>query len=746
MQFRSRSNRLVEKVLRTGTRRRHYYDLVFRVIRVILNEGWGGVCFKAKVKLNQKIAFWRTDPYQLWIARNEPSQKELDRYRQESLSFQYRPKITIITPVWDTDTEWLESAIDSVLNQVYDNWELCLAAGGSKKLYVKQILSACQQKDARIRVVFLDEKQGIPSVSNDTLSLATGEFVGFLSHADELRPDALYEVVKLLNQDHNLDLVYSDEDKVDVKGKRVEAFFKPDWSPDLLMSINYIGHFTVIRKSLVDRVGGFRTGFEGSEGYDLILRVTENTSRIGHISKPLYSLRQIPGSATASKNSQPYASPAAIKALQESLVRRKIVGKVVEIPDIKLYRVRYQIPAQPLVSIVIPTKNNRDKLERCLNSIESKTTYQNYEIIIIDHDSQESKTVDYLKKLRHKIVKYSGEFNFSKMNNLGVKEAKGEHIVFLNDDTEVISPDWLEAMLEHSCRADVGMVGALLLYPTGSPSAGKIQHAGVVLGIGISGHVYKHLIPAECKGLLALAKVVRNCSAVTAACAMTKKTLFEQLGGFDERLRVGYNDVDLCLRLRGKGYLIVYTPFAVLHHEEGGTRGRYSPSEDETNFLARWADTIVKGDPYYNRNLTLLREDYSIAPRPSSIIPLVVLLELYYLRPDLQKAYPEAIKGEYQRLIDWAATSGVTLGSSMHFLRPYCSFYAENASEEIKPLAILLEVFNLRADLQSKFPETWRGDYQRLLAWACEDISAERLLPYNSWYRRVTRSVKKGTI
>jgi len=745
MQFRSRSHRLVEKVLRTGTRRRHYYDLVFRVIRVILNEGWGGVCFKAKVKLNQKIAFWRTDPYQFWIARNEPRQKELDRYRQESLSFQYRPKITIITPVWDTDTEWLESAIDSVLNQVYDNWELCLVDGASKKLYLKQILRACQQKDARIRVVFLDEKQGIPSVSNDTLSLATGEFVGFLGHADELRPDALYEVVKLLNQDRNLDLIYSDEDKIDAKGKRIEAFFKPDWSPDLLMSTNYICHFTVIRKGLVDRLGGFRTGFEGSQDYDLILRVTENTGRIGHISKPLYSWRQIPGSAAASTNAKPYAYQSSIKALQESLARRDIIGEVVQ-ESYQMYRVRYQIPGKPLVSIIIPTKNGRNKLERCIASIESKTTYRNYEIIIIDHDSQESKTVDYLKKLHHKIVKYSGQFNFSKMNNLGVREAKGEHIVFLNDDTEVISPEWLEAMLEHSCRAEVGMVGALLLYPPGSPSAGKIQHAGVALGIHISGHVYKQLIPAECKGLLALAKVVRNCSAVTAACAMTKKTLFEQLGGFDERLRVGYNDIDLCLRLREKGYLIVYTPFAVLHHEEGGTRGRYSPSEDETNFLARWDDTIVKGDPYYNRNLTLLREDYSIAPRPSSIIPLAVLLEIYYLRPDLQKTYTEAIKGEYQRLIDWAATSGVTLGSSMHFLRPYCAFYTDNASEDIKPLAILLEVFNFRADLQSRFPETWRGYYQRLLAWACEDISDERLLPYNSWYRSVTKPAKKDTI
>jgi len=732
--------KVIEKLLPSGIRRSYYYQLGLVGIRVILHEGWHSFWFKAKRRLKHKIVFGKVDPYQLWIIQNEPKAEELDRYRPESLSFQYRPKISLITPVWNTDMKWLRLAIESVLNQVYDNWELCLADDASTKPYVSEILRAYEQKDERIKVKFLSENLGISGASNEALSLATGEFVGFLDHDDELRPDALFEVVKLLNQDSNLDLIYTDEDKIDNKGKRMEAFFKPDWSPDLLMSMNYICHFTVIRKDLVDSLGGFCRGFDGSQDYDLILRTTEKSSRIAHIPKPLYSWRRIPGSSAASIDAKPYACSAAVKALQESLDRRGIEGDVVQyLPG--CYRVRYTSKAKPLVSIIIPTKDNSDKLRRCIESVESKTTYQNYEVIIIDHDSQDPETIDYLKSLKHKVVKYSGEYNFSKMNNLGVRETTGEHIVFLNNDTEVIEPKWLEAMLEHSQRPEVGMVGALLLYPPKSPFAGKIQHAGILLGIGVANHAFKY-IPAESLGYFGLAKVIRNCIAVTAACAMIKKSLFEEFGGFDENLPIAYNDVDLCLRLREKGYLIVYTPYAVLYHEEYATRGEGHPPEDETNTLARWADTIAKGDPYYNRNLTFLREDYSIAPRPSTNIPLAVLLELYYCRPDLHMSYPEVAKGEYQRLIDWAVDYGITIDGARHLLRPYFSWYVNNASEEFKPLAILLELYNLRSDLQAEFPEVLHSDYQRLQAWASEvtatssdhdDPVVERLLAYKSY-------------
>ena len=480
--------------------------------------------------------------------------------------------------------------------------------------------------------------------------------------------------------------------------------------------MNYICHFTVIRRALVERVGGFRKGFEGSQDYDLFLRVTELTSRIAHIPKPLYSWRQIPGSAAASTDAKSYAYPSAVKALQESLSRRMIEGEVIDGKISGYPRVRYQIKNRPLVSIIIPTRDNSETLKRCIESIEQKTTYQNYEIIIVDHDSQYPVTIEYLKTLRHKIVKYSGEFNFSRMNNLGVNQAKGEHIVFLNNDTEIIEPEWLVAMLEHSQRAEVGMVGALLLYPPNSQFGNQIQHAGVILGIGVAGHAFKYL-PAQMPSYFSLAQVIRNCSAVTAACAMMRKTLFEEIGGMDETLPVAFNDVDLCLRLRKKGYLTVYTPYSVLYHYEGGTRGRTHPPDDETNTLARWSEVISQGDPYYNRNLTLFREDYSIAPRLAINVPLAVLLEVYNMRPDLQQSYPEVKKGENQRLIDWAIRYGETIDGVRWLLRPYCSWYMEHTSNEIKPLAAILELYNVTPTLQKKFPEVLQGNYKRLQEW-----------------------------
>jgi O-antigen biosynthesis protein len=713
MQIRDKYQLIVEKILPQGTRRRSYYQLGVKGTKVILNEGWRSFWLKAKVRIRKSKPLDNDALYRGWISRNEPDLNNLIQHNQESTGFHYRPKISIVIPVWNTDDRWLRAALESVRSQAYDDWELCLADGGSTKPNVKLTLSEYAQKDPRIKLKFLAENKGIAGNTNEALSLASGEFVGFMDHDDELRPDALFEVVKLLNQNPELELIYTDEDKIDSKGRRVSPSFKPDWSPDLFMSMNYISHLTILKRELVEGLGGIRRGFEGSQDYDLLLRVIEQTKKIGHISKPLYSWRMVPESAAARTDAKPYAHISAIKAIEESLLRRKIEGQVVDGQIPIYYRVKYKIIGRPLVSIVIPTKNNLEKLKRCIESIEQKTTYQNYEIIVVDNNSQEQPVIEYLKTVKHNVIKYKAEFNFSRMNNLAVHEAKGEHILFLNNDTEIITPDWLESMLEHSQRGEVGMVGALLLYPSDSAGDAAIQHAGVLLGVGgLANHAFKY---KRLSADVTLAKVTRDCSAVTAACAMMRKCLYEEMGGLDESLPVAYNDVDLCLRLRKEGYLIVYTPYSVLYHYEGGTRGQTSPPDDETNALARWSKVISEGDPYYNRNLSVLRDHFSIAPRLSPNMPLAVLMEIYNYRPDLQKLYPEAMQNDHQRLIDWAVTAGVTLDSIRPLLRPFCSWYAKDASDKIRSLAQAIESYNLTPHLQKRFPEVLQGNYRRLL-------------------------------
>jgi len=672
-----------------GTRRRVIVDRLAFAFRTALDEGFGSL-FRRVVNryVRRRRHFFeltRDEQYQVWLSNNELTEEKILQVQKEVSQFSYKPKITVAMPVYNAEEKWLRAAIDSVIKQVYSNWELCIVDDASTKRDVKKILEVYQSIDRRIKVKYLDENLGISGASNEALAMAGGEFVGFLDHDDELTRDAFFEVVKLLNQNPNLDLIYSDEDKKDLNGRRVEPFFKPDWSPDLLLSMNYVSHFSVVRKSLVDKVGGLRRGFEGSQDYDLILRVTELTNKIGHIPKPLYSWRKVPSSAAVSIEAKPYARESAKEALRQTLSRRGFNGEVLDGFG-GYYRVRYAIREAPLVSIIIPTKDRVDLLKRCIRSIESKTSYKNYEIIIIDNNSTDSATLAYLESLRYRVVKFDETFNFSKIDNLGAKYAKGEHLLFLNNDIEVADEHWLNAMIEHSQRPEVGVVGALLLYPRNRAphKRRRIQHAGVILGVGgVANHAFRHL-PAECPNYFGLHRVVRNCSAVTAACAMIRRNVFEEVNGFDENLRVAFGDVDLCLRVREKGYLVVYTPYAMLYHHERATRGVLLPSDDEAYMIDRWSDTLIKGDPYYNSNLTLLRGDYSLASKGSSIRPLSVLLDIYYLRPDLQRAYPEAHNGDYSRLIDWAIVTGITVDSQRAALRPYRSYYASHTSDRWK--------------------------------------------------------------
>ncbi len=563
-----------------------------------------------------------TDPtYQSWISKNEPSPDELKAMAIESKSWSYRPKISLITPVYNTDRDLLIRCIESVLQQTYDQWELCFADGGSSQEYIGQIIKGYARRDSRIRSVFLSQNRGIAGNSNEALKLATGEYLGFLDHDDTLAPFALYEVVNLLNRDPAVDLAYSDEDKVPAAGEqRYEPYFKPEWSPDLFLSYNYVCHFAVIRKTLIDKVGGFREGYDGAQDYDLFLRVIQQTNRIRRIPKVLYHWRAVQGSAAANNLAKPHALYAARKAIGEYLSSRRLDAEVVDGKFPTSYRVKYRIQGQPKVSIIIPTRDKAPLLKRCVSSILSRTEYSEFEILIVDNGSTEQETREYLRAIAEdrkiRVSSYDQPFNFSAINNFAARSTESDILVFLNNDTEVISPEWLSAMLEFAQREDVGAVGAKLFHYDET-----VQHGGVVLGLGgLADHAHRGF-PRQSNGYLGRLNVIQNVSAVTAACMMMRRTVFDEVGGFEEALAYCYNDVDLCLKVREKGYLIVFTPYAELYHHESASGGSHDATPEwrervtkEQAFIRnKWRDVLAAGDPYYSPNLTL--EQYDFSPR-----------------------------------------------------------------------------------------------------------------------------------
>ena len=548
--------------------------------------------------------------YQLWIEKNEPKSEDSSGLCKEAKSLAYKPLISIIMPTYNIDEVYLRAAIESARRQFYSNWELCIADDGSTKPDVKKVLEEYRQKDKRIKIIYLEQNQGISGASNAALSLASGEFIGLLDCDDELANWTLSEMAKSLNQNPKLDFIYSDEDKLDTEGIRSEPFFKPDFSPDLLLSMNYITHFCVFRRETVNRLGGFRKGFDGSQDYDLIVRVTEFTKNIAHIPKILYHWRKIHSSLSCNAEAKPYAYPAAMKSLAEAIARRGYSGEITMLSH-GLYKLRYDVKGNPFISIIIPTKDKTDFLRRCVDSILKKSTYSNYEIIIVDNESSETETKDYLKQiagnLKCRVISFNQPFNYSSLNNFAALRASGDFLLFLNNDTEVITPGWLEEMLGHSQRSEVGAVGAKLLFLDN-----KIQHAGVVVGLhGLAGHAFYGLAASE-PGYKRLNTVARNYSAVTGACMMIRRSVFEEIGGFDEKLDVAFNDVDLCLRIFQRGYYNVWTPHAVLYHYESATRGNYQPDHNVSYFKKKWGDFLKQGDPFYNRNLALDRDDFMI--------------------------------------------------------------------------------------------------------------------------------------
>jgi len=580
-----------------------------RSVLILYGEGFSSFWHKTKKILTRRFK----NEYEIWIDINYLSKNDIREIKEQIKKFKYRPKISIIMPVYNVEKIWLKKAVKSVFDQIYKNWELCIVDDASTEKHIKRILSK-YIKNEKVKMKFLKKNIGISGASHEALSLANGEFVGFLDDDDELSIDALFEIVKLLNNSPHADLIYSDEDKLNSEAKRVEPFFKPDWSPDLLLSYNYICHFSVYRKMIIDEIEGFRSGFEGSQDYDLLLRFTEKTDEIFHIPKILYHWRKLEGSTASTHKEKIAHIENSIKAIQVAMNRRRIEGVVekgINFNQFESYRVRRKLRNTPLVSIIIPTKDMVSFLQKNLKSIEEKTEYNNYEIIIIDNQSIKKETHAFFSTVSKKdninVIKYKDEYNFSKINNFAVSQAKGIHILFLNNDTEVISPGWMTSMLEHSMREEVGAVGAKLVYPDNT-----IQHAGTILGLGgVAAHSHKNF-SVNSNGYFGSLNTIRNYSAVTAACMMTRKEVFEEVGGFNEKdLPVAFNDVDLCLRIREKGYLIVYTPYAVLYHYESKSRG-YDLNPNEILFMKNKWNKVLPSDPYYNPNLTLDSEDFRI--------------------------------------------------------------------------------------------------------------------------------------
>ena len=558
-------------------------------------------------------------PYGPWFEKHKPSAEELERQRKKK--WKNPPLISVAVPAYRTPPGFLEQMILSVKEQTYPHWELCIVNASRGEDGMEQVLGRYAGGDERIRVKNLEENLGIAGNTNEALEMARGEFVGLLDHDDLLAPQALFRIAEALTADPQADAVYTDEDKVTTDlSEHFQPHFKPDFNLDLLRSNNYITHFFVVRTRLAREAGGFRREFDGAQDYDFIFRCTEEAKKVLHVPEVLYHWRTHKASTADNPASKMYAFEAGKRAIEAHLARCGQEGTVSLRKDLGFYRVEYPVQGEPLVSILIPNRDQKETLEKCLNSIWEKSTYKNYEILIVENNSSSPEIFNYYREIEKRpgvrILTWKEGFNYSAINNFGEKSAAGDYLLFLNNDVEVINPGWIEELLGNCQRKEVGIVGAKLYYPDDT-----IQHAGTVIGIGgIAGHAFLNM-PRSRTGYLHKASLQMDLSAVTAACMMMKRQVFEQLGGFEERLSVAFNDVDLCLRTVQAGYLVVYNPEVELYHYESKSRGAEDSEEkvrrfqEEIEFMrCRWMDLLKKGDPYYNRNLTLSKWNYSLRP------------------------------------------------------------------------------------------------------------------------------------
>ena len=576
--------------------------------------------------------FTDEEQYQRWLKKKRPSALEL--HRQSKRTFDYEPLISIVIPLYNTPQEYLRKLLQSITAQSYGKFELCLADGSTKKgpaAFVKKFYG----NDPRIRLKHLKLNAGISENTNEAIRMAAGEFLMFADHDDFLEPDALYEMVRALNENRELDLIYTDEDLCDEKGERFFApRMKPDFNPDFLRSINYICHLVLVRRSLAEEVGLLRKQCDGAQDYDFLLRCIEKTDRVYHIPKVLYHWRVSETSTAGNQDSKRYAIDAGKLALTEHYARLGYEAEVEYTGIFIMYRMRLKLKSQPLVTILIPNKDQAETLANCLDSIYEKTDYPHFEILVVENNSEKEETFAYYEKMKQehenfRVVTYQGGFNYSAINNFGVRHAKGEYLLFLNNDTEVISPFWIREMLGFCQREDTAAVGAKLFYPDG-----LVQHCGVVVGLAnYAGHVQNFKTRRD-NGYFGRLRAVQDISAVTAACMLVKRSVFEEIGGFDESFEVAFNDVDLCLRIRENGKLIVQDPNVELYHYESKSRGYENTPEklarfkgEVIRFRKRWKAFLEKGDPYYSPNLTLmngectLRKEHEIPEEWEKLFP-----------------------------------------------------------------------------------------------------------------------------
>lgn len=617
-----------------------FRELLVKSVKFFMKEGCSGLKLKLKhlaliraesnvermpVAISEDNPLPVPDEYTQWVLKFDTiSDEAREDLQKNQLSFTQKPLISIIMPVYDPPIVFLEAAIQSVIKQIYPHWELCIADDKSKNPAVHKLLKKYAKLDKRIKIIFRKENGHISAASNSAFSLAAGEYIALLDHDDLIPEHALYWIVHAFNQHPNAALIYSDEDKINETDIRYDPYFKSDFNYELFLAQNMINHLTVYRKSLIDKIGGFRLGFEGSQDYDLALRAIEHTAwtNIIHIPKILYHWRAIAGSTAVSIDEKGYAVTAASKAIREHFKRTNIDATVEPAPQIPNFqRVRFSLPeTKPLVSILIPTKDRADLLSKCISSIISKSSYPNYEIIIVDNGSKEQLTFDLFDQIRSqsiKIIHDNSPFNFSYLNNQAAALSKGSVLCLMNNDIEIITSDWIEEMLSFALRDDIGCVGARLWYPNNT-----LQHAGVITGVGgVAGHIHCHL-PRNNLGYFGRAVLHQSLSVVTAACLMIRKKVFDAAEGLDEAIAVAFNDVDFCLRVKQLGYRNIWTPYAEMYHHESATRGyednpkKIKRFNKEIAFMQnRWGEQLLY-DPAYNLNLTLKTVNMDLAWPP----------------------------------------------------------------------------------------------------------------------------------
>lgn len=597
-------------------------------IRYLKHYGWKEFLIRLQEKQEQEAI-----PYNDWYEKIKPTEAELAEQRKISRKWKEAPKISIVVPLYNTPETFLREMIESVVTSTYENWELCLADGTPGESVIPAMVQKYQQNDRKIidndvsRVVYqkLKENGGIAENTNAAIAMAGGDYIAFLDHDDVITPDALYEmadrIIKGRKQGKEPEVLYSDEDKTDAgQTKVMDPHFKPDFNPDLLCSNNYITHFLVVKRELADRLGGIRKDFDGAQDYDFVLRATEQAKVIAHIPKILYHWRMHELSTAGDGDSKSYARDAGKRAIEAHLERIGVEGSVEPTQYFGFYRVNYKLTERPLVSIIIPNKDETETLKKCLDAI-AKSSYENYEVIIVENNSTEEATFSLYKKIESdkiRVVYYPDAFNYSKLNNFGASYANGTYYILMNNDIEVIETNWIEQMLSNCERREVGVVGARLYYPDNT-----IQHAGLVVGVGgslrgIGANLYQGM-RRERSGYMHRAAIQMNYSAVTAALLMVKKEVYDKVNGFEEALSVAFNDVDFCLRVREAGYLIVYDPRVEAYHYESKSRGAEDSPEKVARFQSeiefmrnRWETLLKEGDPNYNLNFSRMRPDYSL--------------------------------------------------------------------------------------------------------------------------------------